>query len=123
MTPHTIEHIGDVAFNNHDSKGYMKDVLHVPTSSKECKYDSTFFEDKGQFRVHARRKGCMFIIDTTEVNTAIYAKELKAESDIELWLKRIGHVNLGILRSIQTKGAVHGLPQFTLKNPDNICEA
>ena len=49
---HTIEHIGDVALNNHDSKGYMKDVLHVSTITKNlvsvgqiveqgCKYDST----------------------------------------------------------------------------------
>ena len=26
---YTIEHIGDVAFYNHDNKGYIKDVLHV----------------------------------------------------------------------------------------------
>ena len=91
--------------------------------SKECKYDSTFFEDKGQFRVHTRREGRMLILDATEVNTAMYSKELKAESDIELWRKRVGHVNLGKLQSIQTKGAVHRLPRFTLKNADYICEA
>ena len=34
MTPHTIEHIGDVAFSNHDNKRYIKDVLHVPTITK-----------------------------------------------------------------------------------------
>ena len=65
----------------------------------------------------------MFILDATEVNTAMYAKGLKAESDIELWHKRVGHVNLGKLRSMQTKGAVHGLPRFTSKHPDNVCEA
>ena len=33
-SPHTIEHIGDAAFNNHDNKGYIKDVLHVSTITK-----------------------------------------------------------------------------------------
>ena len=31
---HMIDHIRDVAFKNHDNKGYMKDVLHVPTITK-----------------------------------------------------------------------------------------
>ena len=39
----------------------------------------------------------MFILDATEVNTTMYANGLKAESDIELWHKRVGHVNLGKL--------------------------
>ena len=31
---HMIEHIGDVTFNNHNNKGYVKDVLHVPKSQR-----------------------------------------------------------------------------------------
>jgi transposase InsO family protein len=135
---HMIQHIGDVALNNHDNKGYMKDVLHVPTITKNLvsvgqiveqglqvrfNQEGCFIEDKGQLIAHARREGRMFILDATEVNTAMYAKGLKAESDIELWHKRVGHVNLGKLRSMQTKGAVHGLPRFTSKHPDNVCEA
>ena len=96
---HMIEHIGDVTLNNHDNKGYMKDVLHVPTITKNLvsvgqivkqgmqvrfNQEGCFIEDKGQLIAHARREGCMFILDATEVNTAMYAKELKAESDIEL---------------------------------------
>ena len=65
----------------------------------------------------------MFILDATEVNTAMYAKGLNAESDIELWHKRVGHVNLDKLRSMQTQGDVHGLPRFTSKHRDNVCEA
>ena len=135
---HMIEHIGDVALSNHDNKGYMKDVMHVPTITKNLvsvgqfveqgmqvrfNQEGCFIEDKGQLIAHARREGRMFILDATEVNTAMYAKGLKAESDIELWHKRVGHVNLGKLRSMQTKGAVHGLPRFTSKHPDNVCEA
>ena len=35
----------------------------------------------------------MFILDTTDGGTAMFAKGQKAESDIDLWHKRIGHVN------------------------------
>ena len=34
MTPHTIEHIGDVAFSNQENKGYSKDILHVQMITK-----------------------------------------------------------------------------------------
>ena len=64
----------------------------------------------------------MFILDATEVNTPMYAKGLKAKSDIELWHKRVGHINLCKLRSMQTKGVVHGFQPFTLKHPDNVCD-
>ena len=46
------------------------------------------------FIAHARRECRMFILDATEVNTTMYANILKAESDIELWHNRVGHVNL-----------------------------
>ena len=36
----------------------------------------------------------MFILDASELNTVMYEKELKGESNIELWHKRVGHVNL-----------------------------
>ena len=63
------------------------------------------------------------MLDVTGVNTTMYAKGLKAEFDIELWHKRVGHVNLRKLRSMQTKGVVHGFPRFTSKHPDNVCKA
>ena len=51
-TPHPIQHIGDVPFGKDGEKTYIKDVLHVPTitknlvsvdqsSSKACKFVST----------------------------------------------------------------------------------
>ena len=97
----------------------MKDVMHVPTiknnlvsvgqfveQGMEVRFnqEGCFIKDKGQLIAHARREGCMFMLDVTEVNTTMYAKGLKAKSNIELWHKMVGHVNLGKLRSMQTKG-------------------
>ena len=36
---HMIEHIGDVSFSNHDNKGYIKDILHVPTNTNNLVLD------------------------------------------------------------------------------------
>ena len=38
------------------------------------------------------RDGRMFILDSTDGGTAMFTKGQKAESDIDLWHKRIGHV-------------------------------
>ena len=70
-----------------------------------------------------QREGRMFTLDATEVNTTMYGKGLKHESDIELWHKQVGHVNLGKLRSMQTKGIVCGLLQFSARKPGTVCEA
>ena len=73
---HMIEHIGDVALSNHDNKGYMKDVMHVPTITKNLvsvgqfveqgmqvrfNQEGCFIEDKGQLISHAGREGRMFV--------------------------------------------------------------
>ena len=65
---HTIEHIGEVPFNN-GNNSYMKDVLHVPTITKnlvsvgqiseqgmiaQFTLDSCFIKDKGRSNVHPR---------------------------------------------------------------------
>ena len=53
----------------------------------------------------------------------MYAEGLKTETKIELWHKRIGHVNLQRLRGMQSKGVVLGLPAFESKRVDRVCEA
>ena len=42
----------------------------------------------------------------------MFAKGLETETSIELWHKRIGHINLQRLRAIQSKEVVIGLPPF-----------
>ena len=65
----------------------------------------------------------MFILDSHEMKSAMYAKGQRANSDIELWHKRIGHINLQKLKEMQSKGVVIGLPTFTEKEIAGVCEA
>ena len=45
----------------------------------------------------------MFILDSHEMKSAMFAKGTKANSDIELWHKRIYHINLNKLKAMQSK--------------------
>ena len=53
----------------------------------------------------------------------MYAKGLKIETNIELWHKRISHINLQWLRAMQPKGVVIGLLAFESKQVERVCEA
>ena len=53
----------------------------------------------------------MFIFETNDVGTAIFAKGQKLELDIDLWHKRFGHVNFPRLQEIQTKNVFFVLPK------------
>ena len=64
----------------------------------------------------------MFILDSHEMKSAMFTKSTKDNSDIELWHKRIGPINLNKLKAMQSKGVVIGLP--TLKEDiEGVCEA
>jgi hypothetical protein len=54
-----------------------------------------------------------------EEDTAMYAKGVKRESDMELCMC-IDNVNLGKFRSMQTTGVVHGLLHFITKNLSKV---
>ena len=43
----------------------------------------------------------------------MFVKGKKVESDIDLWHKRIGHVNYQRLQDLQLKQVVFGLPKFS----------
>ena len=49
-----------------------------------------FIEEEGQVIAQGRRDGRMFILDSTNGGTAMFATGQKAESDIDLWHKRKG---------------------------------
>ena len=57
----------------------------------------------------------MFILDSHEMKPHMFTKSMKANSDLELWHKRIGHINLNKLKAMQSKGVVIGLPTFKEK--------
>ena len=65
----------------------------------------------------------MFILDSHEMKSAMFAKGTKADSDIELWHKRIGHINLQKLKAMQLKGVVIGLPTFKERDIEGVCAA
>ena len=44
-------------------------------------------------------------------------------AEIDLWHKRIGHVNLQKLKSMQLNELVFGLPQFKNKEMHYVCES
>ena len=72
--------------------------------------------------MQGRRDARMFILDTNDVGTTMFAKGQKVESDIDLWHKRIGHVNYQRLQDLQLKQVVFGLPKFSGRKAQ-ICEA
>ena len=65
----------------------------------------------------------MFILDSHEMKSAMFAKSTKADSDIELWHKQIGHINLNKLKAMKSKGVVIGLLTFKEKEIEGVCEA
>ena len=77
---------------------------------------------EGKVIAQGRRDGRMFILETNEVGTAMFAKGQKVESDIDLWHKRFDQINFPRLREMQTKNIVFGLPKFSGRN-GHVCEA
>ena len=54
-----------------------------------------FIEEEGRVIAQGRRDGRMFIVDSTDGGIAMFTKGQKAESDIDLWHKRIGQTFKG----------------------------
>ena len=65
----------------------------------------------------------MFILKPNDVNSTMFAKGFKIDTYIELWHKRIGHINLNKLKVMQSKGVVIGLPTFKEKEIEGVCAA
>ena len=102
-------------------------VLHVPTIMKnlvlvgqivnqgmevQFTHLGCFIDEEGRVIAQGCRDGRMFILDSIDGGTAMFAKGQKAESDIDLWHKRIGHINYQSLKDLQSKQVVFGLPKF-----------
>ena len=64
----------------------------------------------------------MFILDSHDMKSAMFAKNTKADFDIELWHKRIGHINLNKLKAMKSKGVVIELSTFK-KEVEGMCKA
>ena len=107
-TLHPIKNVGEVPLSHVGQKGKLMNVLHVPTITKNLvsvgqiidqgmqirfTHLRCFIEEEREVIAQGRREGRMFIVDTNDVGTAMFAKGQKVESDIDLWHKWIGHVN------------------------------
>ena len=116
-TLHPIANVGEVPLNHVGHKGKVMTVLHVPTITKnlvsvgqivdqgmEVRFThlGCFIEEKGRVIAQGRRDWRMFILDSIEGGTTMFAKGQKAESDIDFWHKRIGHVNYQRLQDLQS---------------------
>ena len=62
-------------------------------------------------------------VDMPEVKVAMFAHGRGVIANIEIWHKRIGHVNIQRLKSMQTKNIVAGLPKFRVEGMQKVCEA
>ena len=81
-----------------------------------------FIEKEGRLISQSQREGRMFILETN-VKSAMFAKCLKTDTDIELWHKRIRHINLQKLKGMQSKGVVIELPTLKEKEVNGVCGA
>jgi len=113
---------------------YLKDVLHVPTITKNLvsvgqmveqglqvtfNPNGYFVEEmKNQNKLIAKgeRNGQMFTLDVNmpEVNSMLFTHG-KGTGDIGIWHKRVGHVNLQCLELMEKQNLVGGLPKFGTK--------
>ena len=132
-TVHPIEHVGNVPLAMHDGKSkYTADVLHVPTITKnlvsvgqmveqglQVKFnsDGCFVEDpnnKYKMVAKGKRIGRMFTLNvkTPAGSNMLYTQKNAVITDIDIWHKRIGHVNVQRLKTMQSQNVVAGLPNF-----------
>ena len=65
----------------------------------------------------------MFILELNEVKSAMFPNSLKTYTDIELWHKRIAHINLNKLKGMQSKRVIIELCTFKEKEIEAVCEA
>ena len=98
-TIHPIQHVGNVPFGKEGNQTYIKDVLHVPTITKNLilvgqileqgmqvlvNDGGCFIEKEGPVIARGWNEGQMFVLDSREMKSAMYAKGHRANTDMEL---------------------------------------
>ena len=143
-TLHPIEHVGKVPLSMHDGKTkHMADVLHVPTITKnlvsvgqmvdqglQVKFNKhgCFVEDfQSGCRLVAKGKriGRMFTLDVNMPikNAALFTSKNAVISNMDIWHKQIGHVNVQRLKAMESKRIITGLPRFASSKMQKVCDA
>ena len=72
-----------------------------------------------------KKDGKLFKLDAgiPELKIAMFSKGQGVVPDIDIWHKRIGHVNIQKLKTMQAKGIVGGLPIFKYDGSNHMCDA
>ena len=98
--------------------------------SRGCRYNSDGlyieeFKKNGKLVAQGKKVGRMFTLDVNihEVNAAMFANGSGVVANIEIWHKRIGHVNVQRLKTMQSLELVTGLPVFKVADMQKVCEA
>ena len=114
-TIHPIEHIMNVPLSHVGKRSLMRNILHMPTITKNLvsvgqivnqgmqfkfNHQGCFIEDKGHIIVRGRREGRMFILHINDVGVAMFVNGQNVESYIDLWHKRIGYINFPRLHNM-----------------------
>ena len=72
-------------------------------------------KDNCRLVAKGNRIGRMFTLDVkmpTTNDNVLYTQKNAVIADADIWHKRIGHVNIQRLKSMQSKNVVTGLPNF-----------
>ena len=72
-----------------------------------------------------KRHGRMFILDAgiPELKATMFTHGSGVVQDIEMWHKRISHINIQKLKMMQHKNLVSGLPKFRYTALEHVCSA
>ena len=113
-TTRPVRHVENVPFGNDGKQTYLKNVLHVPTITKnllsfdqivehgmqvQFKNEGCFVEKDGRLVAHSRREGRMFVLKSNEVKSAMFVKGLKLQTDLKRGTKESA---TSIVRSSKT---------------------
>lgn len=122
-TTHPIAHTRNVPLSLQDGNvKYLADVLHVPNITNNLVSVGQMVERGLQVRFNAdglyveeykknekmvaqgKKVGRMFTLDINvlEMNAAMFAQGSGMVADVEIWHKRIGHVNVQRLKTMQS---------------------
>jgi len=140
-TQHVITHAGSVPLRMHDGRiKNMSDVLYVPSISKNLASVGQMVEQGLQVRFNkhgcfvedfkngcklvakGKKDGRLFKLDARipELKTTMFSKGQGVVPDIDIWHKRIGHVNI---QNMHANGIVGGLPMFKYDGSNHVCDA
>ena len=62
-------------------------------------------------------------VDVPKIKAAMFAQGASVITDIKIWHKRIGHVNVQRLKFMENQNIVTGIPKFKVDGMQGVCEA